>query len=377
MRFLTADYLYPLYIKPIREGVLQISDKGEVVAVLESRADISKEKLEIFNGVLCPGFINAHCHLELSHLKGIAEKGRGFLDFIKTIKKRGEFNHKEIQNGIEKAEQEMIKNGIVAVGDICNTKDTIWQKQKSNMKYYNYIEIFGVETSETEIIISNALHIRDQFRAAGLQATITPHAPYSVPPIMMQKILSFFDTKDHVFSIHMHETEAENKLFEHKKGKFYTWLNNINASSEIWEKRNKSIDIVKELKDQRILLVHNTFVKKEDLIDSYYCTCPNANLYIEDALPDYSIFDVEKLCVGTDSLASNNSLSILKELLTIQKNTDFDLNKLLKIASKNGAEALRFLDLGTFEKGKKPGVNLLQRLNGPKLTKKSLVRKLY
>lgn len=375
MRFLTADYLYPLYIKPIKHGVLQISEKGEVVSIL-NRVDIPKERLEIFNGILCPGFINAHCHLELSHLKGIAEKGRGFLNFITNIKKRAEFNHQEIQNGIYIAEQEMINNGIVAVGDICNTLDTIWQKQKENIKYYNYIEVFGVKISETNTLISEALKIRDQFRAAGQQATITPHAPYSVPPIMMQKILNLFDTKDYLLSIHMHETEAENNLFEHKKGEFYTWLKNINASSEIWEKRNKSIDIVKELEDQRTLLVHNTFVKKEDLIDSYYCTCPNANLYIEDALPDYSIFDVEKLCVGTDSLASNNSLSILKELLTIQKNSDFDLNTLLKIASRNGAEALGFCELGTFEKGKRPGVNLLQRLNGRKLTNKSVVRKL-
>ena len=326
MRFLTADYLYPLYISPIKEGVLQISEKGEVISVLESRVNIPTEKLEIFNGILCPGFINAHCHLELSHLKGIAEKGRGFLDFIATIQKRSKFKHEEIQNGIEKAEKQMIKNGIVAVGDICNTKDTIWQKQKGNMKYYNYIEIFGVDISKLEVIISEALQIRDEFRAAGQQATITPHAAYSVPPIMMQKILSFFDTKDYLFSIHMHETEAENKLFEQKEGEFYTWLNSINASSEIWEKRNKSTDIVKELEEHRTLLVHNTFVKKEDLIDSYYCTCPKANLYIEDALPDYSIFDIEKLCVGTDSLASNNSLSILEELLTIQNNSDFDLS---------------------------------------------------
>ena len=82
---LTADYLYPLHISPIKEGVLQISDEGEVLHIFHKRNEVSFDKLEIFEGVLCPGFINAHCHLELSHLKGITEEGKGFLNFIETV----------------------------------------------------------------------------------------------------------------------------------------------------------------------------------------------------------------------------------------------------------------------------------------------------
>jgi cytosine/adenosine deaminase-related metal-dependent hydrolase len=119
-----------------------------------------------------------------------------------------------------------------------------------------------------------------------------------------------------------------------------------------------------------MLLVHNTFAKKEDITADYYCTCPKANLYIENTLPDYSIFDVSKLCVGTDSLASNDSLSILEELLVIQENSNFDMSTLLKIACKNGAEALGFESLGAFEKGKIPGVNLIVNFE------KNIVKKL-
>jgi len=121
--------------------------------------------------------------------------------------------------------------------------------------------------------------------------------------------------------------------------------------------------VLNELGDKKILLVHNTFSRKEDITDNYYCTCPKANLYIENSLPDYSIFNAEKLCVGTDSLASNNSLSILDEIQIIKENSDFDLHTLLKIASKNGADALGFTTLGTFEKGKSPGVNLISGLS--------------
>ena len=161
----------------------------------------------------------------------------------------------------------------------------------------------------------------------------------------------------------MQETKEENQLFENKKGAFFDWLNGMNATSSIWENRNKSTDILQELGNKKMLLVHNTFAKKEDIADNYYCTCPKANLYIENALPDYSIFDTDKLCVGTDSLASNDALSILEEIIVIQKNSNFDMNTLLKIACKNGAEALGFEQLGTFEKGKIPGINLIQYLD--------------
>jgi cytosine/adenosine deaminase-related metal-dependent hydrolase len=367
MRFLTADYLYPLCTVPIKKGVLQVTDEGEILAVFEHRSEAPQEKLEIFKGILCPGFVNVHCHLELSHLLGKAEKGKGFLDFVAAIQQRNECTKEEIQVAIEKAEQQMIANGIVAVGDICNTNDTLLQKQKANLEYYNFIETFAVHEDRIDAVFSQAMELREEFRNAGQQATIVPHAPYSVPPRLMCKIGTSFDEKDAILSIHNQETKEENELFIAKSGKFSTWLKSINASSSIWLDRDKSTDILQELGDNKILLVHNTFTKKEELTGNYYCTCPKANLYIENALPDYSIFDTDKLCVGTDSLASNDSLSILEELLVVQENTNFDMNTLLKIASKNGAEALGFENLGTFEKGKIPGVNLVVELS--KITK--------
>ena len=360
MRFLTADYLFPLHKAPIKEGVLQISDKGEVIALFENRDEIPQYKLEVFDGIICPGFVNAHCHLELSHLLGITEKGKGFLDFVAKVQQRNNFTKEEIQIAIENAEQQMIANGIVGVGDICNTIDTLLQKQKGNLQYYNFIEIFGVYENKIEAIFNDSIDLRNQFKDAKMQATIVPHSPYSVLPKLMQKIANAFDEHDELLTIHMQETKEENQLFENKNGSFFDWLNSMNSNASIWEIREKSVDILQELGNNKALLVHNTSAKKEDMTDNYYCTCPKANLYIENSLPDYSIFDTEKLCVGTDSLASNNSLSILEELQIIRKNSDFDLNTLLKIACKNGAEALGFEQLGTFEKGKISGVNLIK-----------------
>ena len=374
MRFLTADYLFPLHIAPIKQGVLQISNFGEVIKIYKNRSDVPQDKLEIFEGVLCPGFVNAHCHLELSHLLGKAEKGKGFLDFIGAIQQRDNYTKIEKQIAIDKAEMQMIANGIVAVGDICNTTDTLLQKQKGNIQYYNFIETFGIHENKIDAVFIHAMDLRNEFRIAGQKATIVPHAPYSVPPKLTEKIANTFDEKDELLTIHMQETKEENQLFENKEGAFFDWLEGINASITIWENRKKSLAILQELGDKKVLLVHNTFAKKEELTANYYCTCPKANLYIENDLPDYSIFDTDKLCIGTDSLASNDSLSILEEVKIIQENSNFDMNTLLKIACKNGAEALGFEQLGTFEKGKIPGVNLIKSLDGVKVTAESFIR---
>ena len=130
MRFLTADYLFPLNQNPLKEGVLQVNDKGDVVAILKQRKLVSERKLEVYNGILCPGFVNSHCHLELSHLKGMTTKGKGIIDFISNIKQRNNYSKQQINVAIDLAEKQMIKNGIVGVGDICNTNDTINQKTK-------------------------------------------------------------------------------------------------------------------------------------------------------------------------------------------------------------------------------------------------------
>ena len=126
------------------------------------------------------------------------------------------------------------------------------------------------------------------------------------------------------------------------------------------------------------LLVHNTFCKEEDIIASKYkfinwCFCPGANLFIENKLPDYSLFLAQnaKVCLGTDSLSSNWQLSILEEIKTLSKYCSYlDFDTLISWATLNGAEALGMSDtLGSFEPGKTPGILLLENLSEDKKIK--------
>ena len=364
MRYLSANYIFPLHINPIKEGVVQISEKGEIVNIFESRTKAPKQKLEIFEGVLCPGFVNVHCHLELSHLKGLLPQKTGLADFISKVREKRNVAIAEIKRAIIDADSKMQKNGIVAVGDISNTNNSFFIKEESKIVYHTFVELFSINKDKAEIVFNEGIEL---LKNCPKPNSITPHANYSVS----KKLFSLLKEQNNegIVCIHNQETKSEDELFRKGSGELYQLL------KQFGDVNNSGISalqtsLLQMSKQSKIILVHNTFTSKKDVewtkennYSIYWCTCPKANLYIENTLPDYSIFDVNKLCIGTDSLASNTSLSVLEELKVIQENTDFDLNTLLKIASKNGAEALDFTHLGTFEQGKYPGVNLINELD--------------
>ena len=364
MRYLSANYIFPLHINPIKEGVIQISEKGEIVNIFDSRTQVPLGKIEIFDGVLCPGFVNAHCHLELSHLKELLPKKTGLPDFISNVQEKRNIELADIKKAIKDADTTMQKNGIIAVGDISNTNHSFFIKEESEIVYHTFVELFSLDSDKAEIVFKKGLEL---LKNCPKPNSLVPHASYSVSP----KLFSLLKQQNNgeIVCIHNQESKSEDELFRKQTGDLYYFLKKFG-----WANQNGisalQTSLLQMSKKSKLILVHNTFTSEQDVewtkennYSIYWCTCPKANLYIENSLPDYSIFDVEKLCLGTDSLASNSSLSILEELKVLQENTDFDINTLLKIACKNGAEALGLKDLGTFEKGKTPGVNLINNLN--------------
>ena len=193
-------------------------------------------------------------------------------------------------------------------------------------------------------------------------------------------------------SIHNQESASEQSLFNGERGSLYEVLSSLVPEYEKWcPSDNSSLKYtLNQLESiQKILLVHNTYSSETDLSysrqtnpEKYWILCPNANLYIENKLPDINLFRKEKLkiALGTDSLASNNHLSILEEMKIIsQYYPKIPLEELISWATINGARALNISDkIGKIETGKTPGINLLYdlNLNELKLTAESKVKKL-
>ncbi len=393
MRKITADLIYTMASPPLKNGVVIVDDAGKILDVIPNSDGIihHDSDVEYHQGILTPGFINCHCHLELSFFKGLLAEHTGLDVFIRDILALKRPDLDTIHQSIMDAETEMKNNGIVAVGDISNGDTTYAQKAKGNLLYHTFIEVFAFDPNKSREVFDNAVKLYHQY-PKGLNRSITPHAPYSVSDELFKLIADFNDLNPSILSIHNQECDGENELFKTKSGTIYerikSWGTNlsnfhptgINSLPSVLNKMNR---------DAKLLLVHNTVSTKEDITwalanhpQLYWCFCPNANLYIENKLADYQSFiKANARCVvGTDSYASNWSLSILDELKTISHHDpSINLDTLLQWATRNGAEFLGYEEsLGTLERGKKPGINLVNGMDSRnlRLTKETKVTKL-
>ncbi|MCX6274707.1 MAG: amidohydrolase family protein [Bacteroidetes bacterium] len=393
----TADHVFPVSSPPVKNGVVVTDERGEIQGVYTKEqfaAEKFSEKpvLQKYSGIICPGFINAHCHLELSHMRGLLKEGKTLPGFIGEIIKGREADKEKIEKAIEEAEAEMIANGIVGVGDICNTTDTIFQKKKGRLRYHNFIEVFDIVPSKADEAFEKGISLLQKFNETGNTGSIIPHAPYTVSAKLLKRIYEHAYTHDSVLTIHNQETATENEMFLSKSGALFEKLSSFGDLYKNWKHTGFS-SLASTLahlpRCNKTMLVHNTYSTQEDinwahLYSSviYWCFCPNANLYIENRLPDFHTF-INSSCriiIGTDSLASNHSLSVLEELKTISANAPFiKLETLLKWGTLNGADFFDWKkDLGSLEKGKRPGINLITDVNTATLalTETSIVKPL-
>ena len=388
MRSFRADYVFPVYADPVKNGIVTVDDTGKIVSMSDNPADHHDPHVEKLTGIICPGFINAHCHLELSHMVNKVAMGTGLIDFIKNLQTTRNAEQAEIEEAAIRADQYMYDHGIVAVGDISNSAVTAAIKAKSKLYYHTFVETFGFLPDRATDVFDKALALMEQFKPQSV--SVTPHAPYSVSKELFKLIKNYSDKHENLLSMHNQECDDENKFYRYKLGGFLDLYDYFGIDISFFkpQARNSLQSVLPLLSSQQpILMVHNTctnlkdiyFIKRFDKKINW-CFCPNANLYIEKKLPKIDLFldQGNNITLGTDSLASNDKLCILSEMRTLQQHfPSLETSRLMQWATINGA---RFLgidnDKGSLEAGKTPGLNLISGMDGLKLTSESKVTKL-
>jgi cytosine/adenosine deaminase-related metal-dependent hydrolase len=380
-----ADKLFDGYCFREEDNVLVTDEKGTVEAIVPF--EDAGDNVQQFKGILSPGLINCHCHLELSHLKNVIPPHTGLIDFLCSVVTKRDFSPDIIQQEIMKAEKEMYDNGIVAVGDIGNTADTAYVKSKSKIYWQNFVEVLSFTDEKAEENLDRYKKVADILESqlqtfpsanSGLKhrTSLVPHSPYSISPKTFRLINEA--TKDQIISIHNQEHPAEDELYKTGGGEYLKLFKifGLNKSPFPVTGKNSIRSVLTYFNNgQTILLVHNTCMPEEDIVwaNEYatinglklvYCLCINANLYIENKVPPIEMLMKHNchLVLGTDSYSSNWQLSIAKEMEAIHQHfPQIPDETILQWATSNGAKALQMDSLlGSFEKGKKPGVILIQ-----------------
>lgn len=371
MRKIAANIIFPVSSPPIKNAYLVLSDEGEILEICGGGETLHEiAGLEYYSGILIPGFVNAHCHLELSHLKGKLAQGKGLPAFLEQVPQLREAPESEIHNAIQQALRYMWSRGINGLGDVVNTPHTLNFKANSPFKSHSFIELFSVPNQSNQSVLDKGNVLCEAFKQEKLAASLAPHSFYGTPTELINLILGGLSVPQNL-SIHYKEHPKENcyssteklrLLLQHPMVKQLLLVHNIHLeSAELQTLQNLPME-----EKQKIIVT----------------LCPNSNRYIESKLPpvDLLIKSGFPICLGTDSLASNSQLSIFEEIKTLlHQFPKLTFIEVLSWATLNGARALSFeKQLGSFESGKKPGILLVEAFDFKKqtLTPESTVTRL-
>ena len=357
--------------------VLVTGESGEIIDLINRQE--AGDDVQHLDRLLTPGFVNAHCHLELSHMKGRLAEGTGLVEFlVKVIKERGA-SEKTIADAMAAAEEEMYAFGIVAVGDTCNTAVSAELKTKSRLSWRNFVEVIGFTEMQANKRLDDAEQTLQVFLNADQPSTsLTPHAPYSVSKGLFEMINK--RSANQRISIHNQESMDEDDLYRHGSGGMFNLYRNLSINPSFFmAPGTSSIEAYLPLLDKAsgLIFVHNTYITETDIRNAlkagssqelFFCACPSANRYIENVLPPIELLREQQatIVLGTDSYASNWRLNIFEELRTLKSAfPQIPLAEMLQWATFNGAKALEMdQQIGSFEKGKKPGLVLIKGISG-------------
>ncbi len=317
-------------------------------------------------GSLTPGFINAHGHLELSHLHGHFPQHTGLVPFLEAVTRSRGADHATIEKHMQAAELALKAAGTVGMGDIANTTASIGIKRSSKIHFHTFVEVFGMSAQGWPAGLERGRPVLEAFQQAGLSVSLSPHAPYSVHPELMQHIGAA--NAGQPISIHMQESPEEILFFASGEGAFPSFYQNLGIPVSIPEPGSSSLKATLDAlpAGQRLLLVHNTCATAADLElaansgrDVFWCLCPGTNRYIENRLPEVPLFRryPDRVLIGTDSLASNGTLSVLNEIQQLlQADPELDPALAIQWACGNPARFFNWPDLGALAPGKRPGL---------------------
>ena len=356
-----AKWVVPVSSPPLEYGALLVQDKT-IKAVGKKRdliSNISSETKVIDHGesILMPAFVNCHCHLELSWLYKKISPGLGFEHWLKTIMKllerERENGHLKRDKFIKKALKDSMKEGVLLIGDVSNLPYFLKKDQKFPFVHL-FLEI--IHPKEGLPNLDNSILEHKKINKMGfISCSYAPHSLYTCSLSTIAYLKKLCKKKRMPMTIHLLESKEEVEFLKRAKGPLLKILKergrNINEFFRPFDQPVLAL-AKKDILDEMTICVHCTFISRKELEiikenNSFVCLCPRSNSFIHGELPKAHLIygNIENVCIGTDSLASNWDLSILSELKFLYDNFHaIDPFKLIKSATINGAKALGFDD---------------------------------
>ena len=364
-----AAWILPIAGPPIRDGWVA-TDDGRVVGVgglgeeLDPpAADPGEPEQPGACRAILPGLVNAHAHLELSWMRGQVPRGASMPEWAAALIALRRGTTIDPVPAIQQAIVEATASGTVLIGDVANTDATSGPLAASGLSAVIFRELIGFRVDDPAPVIADAQGQLDALPpSARTRATLAPHAPSSVSPALLRALGG--RAPDAPLSIHLGESKAEIEFLDSGHGPWRAVLESVGAWNPTWQAPGCGpVEYLQRLGvlSARLLAVHGVRLTNAELTRladarATIVTCPRSNAWTGAGEPPIERFYESgvRVAIGTDSLASVESLSIFDEMAAMRRLAPgVAAGRIIRSATLDGAAALGFDDLGSIAPGRR------------------------
>jgi cytosine/adenosine deaminase-related metal-dependent hydrolase len=351
----------------LEDGVVCIRDPGRISRVAR-RQDMPGAQLcpttDWGSAVIVPGFINCHAHLELTQMHQQLSRFASFTDWLSQLMaQRRHWLPQNYLSSVSLGTDMLLASGTVLVGDISASRLSWRTLKTSKIRKIVFAECTALAPERSaEVIAALEMHLEEVEWDPLLASGISPHSPYSVAPELFRSAARLAYQRGIPLAIHAAESESELEFLGQGTGEFREFLALLGALPANWSPPGLApipyLDSLRVL-DQPVLLIHCNYLDLESMkrilnSRSSVVYCPRSHAFFGHRdHPVRRLLDMGiNVALGTDSLASNDSLSMLDEMRYLFSNRkDLSCEEIFRMASAGGASALNFSGLGRLERG--------------------------
>ncbi len=380
---LKAKYVIPVSAPPIENGLIEVHESQVVEVRRAKRHESDPSIVDCGAAVVLPGFVNAHTHLELTHLAGKVPPspggpsalGAGPADFAGWLRRllvemrKGGDDVEMVADSVSAGERFCLEAGVTTVGDITRlphiTRPVLGC---GRLRVVSFGEVISIGTLREALDERLQAAIDTSNNSARLTAAVSPHAPYTCDRRAIRACRESSATTNMPLCMHLAETPDEEGCTLHGSGALVDFLRSIGVWDEsVKHPRLRPIEYAEDLGlfSPRTVFAHVNYVSDSDLgrlagSKAHVAYCPRTHAAFGHAPHRFrEMLAVGiNVCVGTDSLASNPSLSILEELRYLRRMfEDITARQLTEMGTLRAARALGMENtVGSLEPGKQADI---------------------
>jgi cytosine/adenosine deaminase-related metal-dependent hydrolase len=313
---LRARVVLPMTQSPIENGgVLVRGDRISAVGRWKEFGEFSAAQVvDLGETVLLPGLINSHCHLDYTDMAGQITRPKSFPDWIKELLAlKAQWSYSDYAQSWLRGAKMLLQTGTTSVADIEAVPELLPEVWSATpLRIFSFLEMTGVKSRRSAWdILHEAVDKVDSLPPAGGSPGLSPHAPYSTSPELIELSAELARQRNWRITTHVSESLAEFEMFMHRRGPLFNWLKNQRSMSDCG--LGSPIQHLERhgLLGSNLLAVHVNYLGSGDafLLGQNQVSvvhCPRSHFYFQhDPFPRQELTAAGvNVCLGTDSLVS-------------------------------------------------------------------------